>query len=1092
MHLISSRTDEKHKRYEIHEFFGDNIPKYAILSHTWGEGEVTFQDIQHLTERVKTKQGFKKIAYTCDQAERDGLSWAWVDTCCIDKSSSAELSEAINSMYGWYDDSATCYAYLVDVPVGDDPFAKKSAFRWSRWFTRGWTLQELIAPREVKFYDEEWGTIGTKGGTKGITALTYPPGDEQEQQKDLGKLLGGITGIPEDCLVGHRSPSWYSVAKRMSWASKRRCTRVEDFAYCLMGIFGVNMPLLYGEGERAFIRLQEEIMKDIDDHSLFAWTLPMGDNQGWSSHSVFAHSPAEFSRSGNIIPVREELGDPSVVTRRGLKINLKLQPAETSHQHRRNCMSEAFCAILNCAREQDTTRRIAMVLIPEISVGTDQQLSFYRCGMTEHVIATNYSESGTFHTIYIHKNLPPNILYFSPSPLLSRQRRLERAYSRVNSVQRMRHLAIKFLSLRKYGEAQGLYYQIQHRVEQEFGGSHPSTLMCFDDLGLVMQGLGEYETAETYHRITLEAREIVLGKDDPDTLMSLENLALALQGLRKYEKAEMLHRQVLEGREKVLGKDHWDTLTSLSNMALVLSDLGKPEEAETFHRRALEGREVVLGRFHPDTLTSLANLVLTVRALGRRERLEGLFDWTQIAEDLGREHPNTQTSLRDLVLALRDLRNDEEAEANRARELLSPDTMETHAQGSASDLATKSQDPHQTTATASKLDRMSHIAQTTQEGRTLWTPQIPKVSRIAFGIGGCIQSRVQIRSEDAWVSCMEDFAAFIRTVPFKSARPIKIAVLDYGFDDALDIHDDNIAWIKSFSPVQSQTDMMNKYFSRPSGKHWRRISALISHICPKSRLYIALLEESSNSESNGKIHPTKESTAKAIRWALECGVDVICLSGIIDKDPDVYWPPEVRNAFHRAELAKVLVLHSPFDYRDTSSSGSRFTCAAMGGRTGPGIPIRKADLEFPAQRITFINSEEMTESYESDDAVAIAAASGLAGVLLYCYKLVSEHEPSSYLKRVSYALRILVNEPGVFKVRDFFGRKFEDLLLSSRAGEPGETSVTISEQTWNATSKKALYLLMESLIPDGSGLEEYEVESLNVTRFEGVTLTHRR
>ncbi|KAI0098141.1 heterokaryon incompatibility protein-domain-containing protein [Nemania sp. FL0031] len=261
MRLIYTRTDGKHNRYEMREFFGDTIPKYAILSHTWGEDEVNFKDMQD--RWVKKKEGFRKILYTCEQAQRDGIDWAWIDTCCIDKSSSAELSEAINSMYAWYHSSATCYAYLADVLTDDDLVTEQSRFRGSRWFNRSWTLQELIAPREVKFYDKEWRHIGNEAGP----------------QNGFAKLLEEITGIPKDCLVEHRSPSSYSVAKRMSWASKRKCTRIEDIAYSLIGIFNVNMPLLYGEGAKAFIRLQEEIMKEIDDHSLYAWTLPENDTQ---------------------------------------------------------------------------------------------------------------------------------------------------------------------------------------------------------------------------------------------------------------------------------------------------------------------------------------------------------------------------------------------------------------------------------------------------------------------------------------------------------------------------------------------------------------------------------------------------------------------------------------------------------------------------------------------------------------------------------------------------------------------------------------------------------------------------------------------
>ncbi|KAF2113731.1 hypothetical protein BDV96DRAFT_461546, partial [Lophiotrema nucula] len=188
------------------------------------------------------------------------------DLFCIDKSSSAELSEAINSMYNWYSNSACCYAFLSDL-------APLSNLRHCRWFTRGWTLQELIAPQFIVFYDKDWVISGRKGRPSLMTPVhrnhlfaTPDPGFE--------RLLSGITGIPSAVLSESRDLSLrrqYSIAKIMSWAAHRRTTRLEDMAYCLLGLFNINMPLLYGEGEKAFIRLQEEIIKETTDLSLFAW-----------------------------------------------------------------------------------------------------------------------------------------------------------------------------------------------------------------------------------------------------------------------------------------------------------------------------------------------------------------------------------------------------------------------------------------------------------------------------------------------------------------------------------------------------------------------------------------------------------------------------------------------------------------------------------------------------------------------------------------------------------------------------------------------------------------------------------------------------
>ncbi|TEA20039.1 Vegetative incompatibility protein HET-E-1 [Colletotrichum sidae] len=249
---------------------------FAILSHTWGRGEVSFQEFKALDDAVSYKEGFSKIVETCRMAKFHNLSYAWVDTCCIDKSSSAELSEAINSMFRWYQLSTICFAYLVDVydSPADSTFMEN--FSSSRWFTRGWTLQELIAPKALLFYNASWQNIGSK--------------------HSLVQQLQSITGIYNPILTGQYPPNAYPVGKRMSWACKRQTTRVEDMAYCLLGIFDINMPLLYGEGEKAFARLQTEIIQETNDLSLLAWTSEARDPERRQLYSgVLAISPADFA-----------------------------------------------------------------------------------------------------------------------------------------------------------------------------------------------------------------------------------------------------------------------------------------------------------------------------------------------------------------------------------------------------------------------------------------------------------------------------------------------------------------------------------------------------------------------------------------------------------------------------------------------------------------------------------------------------------------------------------------------------------------------------------------------------------------------------
>jgi hypothetical protein len=236
--------------FSLTTFFADKIPKeYAILSHTWGAEEVTFEDLRDGTG-IK-KAGYEKIRFCGEQARRDGLQYFWVDTCCIDKSSSAELTEAINSMFRWYREAKKCYVYLSDVlrtGVNTNNLAWDSAFRESKWFTRGWTLQELIAPTSVQFFSKEGELLGDR--------LT------------LERHICEITGIPVAALRGALL-SGFSITERMSWARRRKTTHEEDQAYSLLGIFNVNIPLIYGEKrEMAMKRLEEEIDKAMKGNNL--------------------------------------------------------------------------------------------------------------------------------------------------------------------------------------------------------------------------------------------------------------------------------------------------------------------------------------------------------------------------------------------------------------------------------------------------------------------------------------------------------------------------------------------------------------------------------------------------------------------------------------------------------------------------------------------------------------------------------------------------------------------------------------------------------------------------------------------------------
>ncbi|KAK4143995.1 vegetative incompatibility protein HET-E-1 [Dichotomopilus funicola] len=326
------------------------------------------------------KAGYAKISYACGQAEKDGFRYVWIDTCCIDKRNLAEMSEAINAMFGWYQRAAVCYAFLEDVHFDDYTEGYRTwedHFNDSRWFTRGWTLQELLAPRKVVFYAKGWRLLGTKSS--------------------LVKHVAKITGVEELALLEPRLIHNASVAQRMSWAAHRTTTKPEDLSYALLGLFEVNMPVLYGEGgDRAFLRLQEEIMKRSDDHTLFAWGT-LGDdepdahaaNSSKTDHPpdhhhldldeidfddlncttpMLASSPRDFAGMQHIVAAPTSSATvPAAdysMTNKGLLIRLHLIRTVLPGQEalRAGKPAQHHLAILPCHLEDDPGSRLAFLL----------------------------------------------------------------------------------------------------------------------------------------------------------------------------------------------------------------------------------------------------------------------------------------------------------------------------------------------------------------------------------------------------------------------------------------------------------------------------------------------------------------------------------------------------------------------------------------------------------------------------------------------------------------------------------------------------------------------------------------------------------
>ncbi|KAI0378113.1 HET-domain-containing protein [Hypomontagnella monticulosa] len=324
---------------------------YAILSHVWGSEEISFKDFEGNQAGLRSRRGWGKIVRFCDTARKHGLSHAWIDTCCIDKRNSADLTEAINSMYRYYYSAAACFIYLEDVhpSVKQEADSLSSlaaaraqlleAVRATRWISRGWTLQELLAPKRRCFLAADWSEI-----------------------EDGDDLLGAIeesTGIDMAVLKDRDLISNLCVGERMKWASKRQTTREEDMAYSLMGLFNVNMPVMYGEGPTsAFKRLQREIMQSSFDMTIFAWR---GD---YSSSGMLAKSPADFADIpplGLWAPVSVS---PYLMTNVGLSIRLNITNRQQIEERQFKKLPQG--AILRAALQCDVQTPTGQWEIPMI------------------------------------------------------------------------------------------------------------------------------------------------------------------------------------------------------------------------------------------------------------------------------------------------------------------------------------------------------------------------------------------------------------------------------------------------------------------------------------------------------------------------------------------------------------------------------------------------------------------------------------------------------------------------------------------------------------------------------------------------------
>ncbi|KAI7211857.1 hypothetical protein KC333_g7446 [Hortaea werneckii] len=356
---------------QLIQVWGEDIPPFAVLSHTWSrdpDDEVLFADIKDGT--AATKPAHKKVQDAIKMAMLDGYGYLWIDTCCIDKTSSVELSEAINSMYSYYAAAQKCYAFLEDVGSSE---TNLDSFSQARWWLRGWTLQELLAPEYVEFYSSNWTSLGTKN--------------------ELCHEIAPITGIDSGYLNGSVPVQDASIAKRMSWASKRRTTREEDQAYSLIGLFDVNMPMLYGEGgRRAFLRLQEEIMRINEDQTIFAWMKDQNDQDARKKyHGMLADSPADFRSTGATVAYTAQSDQtPSFMTARGLRLTLPMTQKNDG----------VFIAAMQCPVPERGFNDWLAVYLVKLPIGSEQYARVF-----SHQLAST-SRPGQPREIYVRQTFP--------------------------------------------------------------------------------------------------------------------------------------------------------------------------------------------------------------------------------------------------------------------------------------------------------------------------------------------------------------------------------------------------------------------------------------------------------------------------------------------------------------------------------------------------------------------------------------------------------------------------------------------------------------------------------------------------------------
>ncbi|GKU04487.1 het containing protein [Fusarium langsethiae] len=501
-----------------------------------GGKEITFQDItQQTLENLQCREAFYKVQECCAQARRNGYGYVWIDTCCIDKTSSAELSEAINSMFKWYQQASLCYVFLSDFDTTlSYRFAQTSAgrvvhflpadtsFFSSRWFTRGWTLQELIAPRHVSFFDKGWINFGSRDNEL-LGRLCHKTGISPQlfvepRCKCPGPYPAVRDGVCVSCTALDTLPQTldsFTVSVKMRWASSRVTTRKEDSAYCLLGLFNLNMPMLYGEGDKAFLRLQEATIRQSKDHSILLWRGGFDITSYSRITGCLAPSPSTFNKPIHILGRRVFRGTSSAfefdsvssitlmeLTDIAMQMDLWICPCTVSFFNfmtGKQVERALSLGILDLAYDDDYLVRPALLLE---QLGT---INLYRRVYHMFVVPVDPRQAYSSREISVDEGqsvpLTPKIIPDRlPYPsTLKVSRHLNQATQR--KVDILRHQSHdNVMSMRpsyRLGPKSGPVYLVQKAIEVRHTSNETGTLICTASSGVSHPYLSNYDVRTT-------------------------------------------------------------------------------------------------------------------------------------------------------------------------------------------------------------------------------------------------------------------------------------------------------------------------------------------------------------------------------------------------------------------------------------------------------------------------------------------------------------------------------------------------------------------------------------------------------------------